>query len=100
MAGHPYGRRVLAGELAALGRATPRHRNHTLNRCAFKVYRYVAGGVLDEEDVTLAFTTVARAIGLSAAETARTLASARTAGLANLRTVPAPPDPSRQEIGP
>jgi hypothetical protein len=98
--GHPYGRRVLAAELAALDRATPGHRNHTLNRCAFKVYRYVAGGVLDEEDVTLAFTTVARAIGLSAAETARTLASARTAGLANLRTVPAPPDPSRQEIGP
>jgi Bifunctional DNA primase/polymerase, N-terminal len=39
LAGHPYGRRVLADELAALGRATPGHRNHTLNRCAFKVYR-------------------------------------------------------------
>jgi bifunctional DNA primase/polymerase-like protein len=88
LAGHPYGRRVLADELAALGRATPGHRNRTLNQTAFKVYRYVAGGVLDEEDVTLAFTTVARAIGLSAAETARTLASARTAGLANPRTVP------------
>jgi hypothetical protein len=96
---HPYCRRVLADELAALGRATPGHRNRTLNRTAFKVYRYVAGGVLNEEEVTLAFTTVARAIGLSAAETARTLASARTAGLANPRTVPAPPDPSRQEVG-
>jgi Bifunctional DNA primase/polymerase, N-terminal len=89
--GHPYGRTVLAAELAALGRATPGRRNHTLNRCAFKVYRYVASGVLDEEDVTLAFTTAARAIGLNAAETARTLASARTAGLANPRTVPAAP---------
>jgi hypothetical protein len=79
---------VLAAELAALGRATPGQRNHTLNRCAFKVYRYVAGGVLAEDDVTLAFTTVARALGLSAAETARTLASARTAGLASPRTVP------------
>jgi hypothetical protein len=88
LAGHPYGRRVLADELAALGRATPGQRNHTLNRCAFKVYRYVAGGVLAEDDVTLAFTTVARALGLSAAETARTLASARTAGLASPRTVP------------
>jgi hypothetical protein len=88
LAGHPYGRRVLAAELAALGRATPGQRNHTLNRCAFKVYRYVAGGVLAEDDVTLAFTTVARALGLSAAETARTLASARTAGLASPRTVP------------
>jgi hypothetical protein len=98
--GHPYGRRVLADELAALGRATPGQRNHTLNRTAFKVYRYVAGGVLDDQDVTLAFTTVARAIGLSAAETARTLASARTAGLANPRTIPTTPDPSRQEVGP
>ena len=89
LAGHPYGRRVLAAELAALGRATPGQRNHTLNRTAFKVYRYVAGGLLDDQDVTLAFTTAALAIGLSPAETARTLASARTAGLASPRTVPA-----------
>jgi hypothetical protein len=99
MLDHPYGRRVLAAELAALAQATPGQRNRTLNRCAFKVYRYVAGGVLDEEDVTLSFTTVAQAIGLSAAETARTLASARTAGLANPRTVPVATDASRQEVG-
>jgi hypothetical protein len=96
---HPYGRTVLAAELAALHRATPGHRNHTLNRCAFKVYRYVAGGVLDDQDVTLAFTTAALAIGLSRTEIGRTLASARTAGLANPRPVPAAPDPSR-EVGP
>jgi len=88
MAGHPYGRRVLAGELAALGRATPRHRNHTLNRCAFKVYRYVASGLLDDAEVTAAFTQTALAIGLDPAEVGRTLASARTAGLANPRGVP------------
>jgi Bifunctional DNA primase/polymerase, N-terminal len=97
---HPYGRRVLAAELAALGRATPGQRNRTLNRCAFKVYRYVAGGLLDDQEVTLAFTTAALAIGLSAAETGRTLASARTAGLANPRTVPAEPGPTSQEDGP
>jgi hypothetical protein len=85
---HPYGHRVLAAELAALGRATPGQRNHTLNRCAFKVYRYVAGGLLDDQDVTLAFTTAALAIGLGRAEIGRTLASARTAGLANPRCVP------------
>jgi hypothetical protein len=90
---------VLAAELAALGRATPGQRNRTLNRTAFKVYRYVAGGVLDEEDVTLAFTTAALAIGLNRPEIRRTLASARTAGLANPRTIPAPPDPSQQEVG-
>jgi hypothetical protein len=87
--GHPYGRRVLAAELAALGRATPGHRNHTLNQTAFKVYRYVASGLLNDQDVTAAFTTAALAIGLDPAEVRRTLASARTAGLANPRGVPA-----------
>jgi Bifunctional DNA primase/polymerase, N-terminal len=97
--GHPYGRQVLAAELAALGRASPGHRNHTLNRTAFKVYRYVAGGVLTDDEVTAAFTEIARAIGLSAAETSRTLASARTAGLVNPRTVPTGPGPSSEEAG-
>ena len=96
--GHPYGRRVLADELAAPA-GPPPARNRTLNACAFKVYRYVAGGVLDEEEVTLAFTAAALAIGLDRAETGRTLASARTAGLANPRTVPAPPDGSTKEVG-
>jgi len=96
--GHPYGRTVLGAELAALARAAPGQRNRTLNRTAFKVYRYVAGGVLNEEEVTLAFTTAALAIGLDRAEIGRTLASARAAGLANPRTVPPPPDPGRQEV--
>jgi hypothetical protein len=97
--GHPYGRRVLAAELAALGRATPGQRNHTLNRTAFKVYRYVASGILDDEEVTFAFTSAALAIGLGRVEVGRTLASARTAGLANPRTVPAAPAPSTEEAG-
>jgi hypothetical protein len=97
--GHPYGRRVLAAELAALGRATPGQRNHTLNQTAFKVYRYVAGGVLDEKDVTAAFTEAALTIGLDPAEIGRTLVSARTAGLANPRTVPVGPGPRTEEDG-
>jgi hypothetical protein len=96
---HPYGRRVLADELAALGRATPGQRNRTLNHCAFKVYRYVAGGLLDNQEVTLAFTTAALALGLDPAEIIRTLASARTAGLTNPRTMPAGPGHSN-EAGP
>jgi hypothetical protein len=87
--GHPYGRAVLAAELAALSRAAPGQRNRILNVCAFKVYRYVAGSVLDEQAVTAALTQAALAIGLGPAEVARTLASARTAGLANPRGVPA-----------
>jgi hypothetical protein len=90
MSGHPYGRRVLAAELAALGRSTPGQRNHTLNRTAFKAYRYVASGLLDDQQVAAAFTQAALAIGLSPDEVARTLASARAAGLANPRTVPVP----------
>ena len=66
---------------------------------AFKVYRYVASGVLDEQDVTAAFTAAALAIGLDPAEIGRTLVSARTAGLANPRTVPAGPGPSTEEDG-
>jgi hypothetical protein len=89
MPGHPYGRRVLADELAALGRATPGQRNHTLNHTAFKVYRYVAGGLLDDEAVTAAFTRTALGLGLAPAEVRRTLASARSAGLANPRSLPA-----------
>jgi hypothetical protein len=93
--GHPYGRRVLADELARLQKAPPRTRNRTLNACAFKVYRYVGGGVLDAEAVTAAFTDTALAIGLDPAEVRRTLASARTAGLANPRGVPLDPQGRR-----
>jgi hypothetical protein len=94
--GHPYGRRVLAAELAALGRATPGHRNRTLNRSAFKVYHYVASGVLNDKDVTDAFTQTALAIGLDPTEVGRTLASARTAGLANPRSGPAGLNPDQE----
>jgi hypothetical protein len=86
--GHPYGRRVLADELAQLQQAAPRTRNRTLNACAFKVYRYVGGGVLDAEQVTEALTDTALSIGLDPTEVRRTLASARAAGLANPRGVP------------
>jgi hypothetical protein len=90
---------VLAAELAALGRATPGHRNRTLNQTAFKVYRYVAGGILQDQEVTAAFTTAALAIGLDLAEVGRTLASARAAGLANPRSVPARPGRNTKEAG-
>jgi len=89
--GHPYGRRVLADELARLQQARPHTRNRTLNACAFKVYRYVGGGVLDAEQVTEAFTDTALAMGLGVAEVRRTLASARAAGLARPRGVPIDP---------
>jgi hypothetical protein len=90
--GHPYAQQALAAELATLQQARPRSRNRTLNRCAFKVYRYVAGGLLDEQQTTVALTTVARSLGLGAAEVRRTLASARTAARAFPRGLPARPE--------
>jgi Bifunctional DNA primase/polymerase, N-terminal len=93
--GHPYGRRVLAAELATLRQAPVHTRNRTLNTCAFKVYRYVAGGLLDDHEVSAALTAAALAIGLEAAEVRRTLASARTAGLAFPRGLPARPEAAR-----
>jgi hypothetical protein len=93
--GHPYAQRALAAELATLQRARPRTRNRTLNRCAFKVYRYVAGGLLDDQETTAALTTVARSLGLGAAEVQRTLASARTAAGAFPRGLPARPEPGQ-----
>ena len=90
--GHPYAQQALAAELAILQQAKPRSRNRTLNRCAFKVYRYVAGGLLDEQETTAALTIVARSIGLGAAEVRRTLASARTAARAFPRGLPARPE--------
>jgi Bifunctional DNA primase/polymerase, N-terminal len=90
--GHPYAQRALAAELAILQQARPRSRNRTLNRCAFKVYRYVAGGLLDEQQTTVALTTVARSLGLGGAEVRRTLASARTAARAFPRGLPARPE--------
>jgi hypothetical protein len=90
--GHPYAQQALAAELAILAQARPRSRNRTLNRCAFKVYRYVAGGLLDEQETTAALTTVAISLGLGAAEVRRTLASARTAARAFPRGLPARPE--------
>jgi hypothetical protein len=95
--GHPYAQQALAAELAILGQARPRSRNRTLNRCAFKAYRYVAGGLLDEDVTTAALTTVALSIGLGAAEVRRTLASARTAAAAFPRGLPPAPHSAHQE---
>jgi hypothetical protein len=57
-------------------------RNDQLNRSAYSLYGLVAGGVLDESDVYDNLTEAAATAGLGAGETAKTLASARAAGMA------------------
>ena len=91
----PYGQAVLAAELSRLQQAAEGSRNATLNRAAFRCYQLAAAGLLDPDQVTARFADTAYAIGLGQAETRRTLASARRAGLANPRTLRADMPTSR-----
>ena len=75
-----YAQAALAGELDRLRCAREGERNDTLNRAAFRCYQLAAGGLLDCEQVTAAFTAAALETGLGQRETARTLGSARAGG--------------------
>jgi hypothetical protein len=77
----PYGRAALEGELVELRRAPVGTRNHTLNRCAFRLGRLVAGGELAEGEVASALRAAGAARGLAAREVERTIASGLAAGL-------------------
>ena len=83
-----YGKKAFDSEIAELIRAGEGTRNHTLNACAFNLYQLVAGGELDEHEVTDALTAAGRGIGLNEREIAGTLNSARTSGLTSPRTAP------------
>jgi Bifunctional DNA primase/polymerase, N-terminal len=50
-AGHPYGRKALAEELAQVVRAPKGQRNHTLYQAGVRLYGLVAGGALGRADV-------------------------------------------------
>lgn len=78
--GTRYGLEVLRKQLAILARAKEGERNHTLNRCAFVVARYVAAGHLLETAARSELTRVSLSIGLSHWETTRTIDSAFSAG--------------------
>jgi len=84
--GTRVGLKLLRKQLAILARATEGERNDTLNRCAFVVARYVAGGHLLESFGRAELTRVALSIGLSPWETERTIDSAFAApGRADVR---------------
>ena len=83
-----YGRVALEGELEELGRAPVGTRNHTLNRCAFRLGRLVAGGELDETEVVAMLRVRAISRGLSPREVERTIASGLAAGLRHPRRRP------------
>lgn len=80
--------------LAALARETTRvegaavgTRNDTLNRAAYSLGTLVGGGMLDRAEVEAELTRAALVAGLEARETASTLRSGLTAGIARPRQV-------------
>jgi hypothetical protein len=76
----PYGLAALSGELEELRSAPVGTRNYTLNRCAFRLGRLVAGGELNETEVIEALRAQALARGLSPREIERTISSGLAAG--------------------
>ncbi len=95
--GHPYGRKVLEREFAAVAGAPKGTRNHTLYQAGIRLYSLVAGGVLDRADVEaclLAAAEASRLLEEEPAQTRRTLASAERTGLAHPRGIPLRPVPA------
>ena len=77
-----YGAGALLRASEAVTGASVGTRNATLNTEALGLYRLVAGGELAEHVVTAWLSSAALYVGLDGREIARTLASARRAGMA------------------
>jgi hypothetical protein len=85
-----WARAALDGEAARVRGAPVGTRNHTLNRAAFRLGQVVGAGALESDHVEQVLTNAAVAVGLTARETAMTIASGLRAGLEH------PRGPSRQ----
>lgn len=84
----PYALAVLKGELEAVATCPAGCRNATLNTCAFRLWGWVAGGELAEEEVQAGLEAAAQACGLGQVETLKTIASAKRAGMEHPRNTP------------
>lgn len=71
-----YVRRAIELETAAIADAPPGTRNHTLNRAAFALARFVAAGHADADEVFDALSDAAAHAGLGPREIERTIRSA------------------------
>ncbi len=83
-----YGRAALDAECARVAMGRNKNRNNDLNRAAFSLFQLVAGEELTEDEVVSRLTAEALLVGLEPDETAKTLASARAAGMAEPRKAP------------
>jgi hypothetical protein len=84
-ASNAYGTAALEAEIAVLANAAPGTRNHTLNRCGFRLYQLVAGGELDDGLVRHRLIDASFRNGLAKDDgmhsVLKTIESARNAGL-------------------
>jgi Bifunctional DNA primase/polymerase, N-terminal len=96
--GHPYARAALAIELARVAAAPKGSRNQQLWESGRNLFNFVASGALPEREVHQGLLQAADRNGLLQEEprqTQRTLRSARQAGLAHPRQLPARTLPER-----
>ncbi len=83
-----YARSALEREVARVEAARTGTRNDTLNRAAYNLGTLIGVGLLDQAQVETELTRAALAVGLDARETASTVRSGLTAGIAHPRTLP------------
>jgi hypothetical protein len=83
--GGAYAHSALEREAAHVAAARIGTRNDTLNRAAYSLGTLVGSGLLDRSEVELELTRAALAAGLDARETASTVRSGLTAGIARPR---------------
>ncbi|MFD5267261.1 bifunctional DNA primase/polymerase [Streptomyces sp. NPDC058335] len=76
---------ALEAECAVVATAPEMQRNNTLNRCAFKVGRFVAWGDLPRHVAEEAFQGAGEAVGLTAAECRATIRSALDSSIRKAR---------------
>ncbi|MBR7836552.1 bifunctional DNA primase/polymerase [Actinospica durhamensis] len=84
-----YARSALEREVARVEAARVGTRNDTLNRAAYNLGTLIGVGLLDQTQVEAELTRASLAVGLDARETASTLRSGLTAGIARPRVLPA-----------
>jgi len=94
--GGAYAHSALEREAARVESARVGTRNDTLNRAAYNLGTLVGGGLLDRSEVEIELSRAARAAGLDARETASTVRSGLTAGIARPRR---PAGPSAAAAG-
>lgn len=86
-----YAEAALAKEIDTLTHAPEGTRNHTLNRSAFNLLRFVGEHILTEEEVRYALTEAALSAGLTINEITATLNSAQRGSQDKPRQQPAVP---------